>query len=233
MSRPTKRSEIGLSVEAIAEQSARRDGVPGGTTIALAREVAGRTRGGEAWTPANGIAVAAVIRPPWQPAEADIAWILAALAGVKTIQNLGLELGKCQWPDVLCIGDRSVGRSFAKVFLGPGSIDFAVLSVRLDVGELLSYVVTDASTVEAAATEELNRAAVLSTRVDAADIRREFIPLCRTIGQTIEVDLKPKGYARGSVVDLAENGGIVIESSTGMREIVTVDSLRRVRLVST
>ena len=227
--RPTKRSEIGLSVEAIAEQSARRDGVPCGTTFVLAREVAGRTRGGEAWNPANGIAVAVVIRPPWQPEEADVAWILAALAGVRTIRNLGLQQSECQWPDVLCVGDRPIGRSFAKAFLGPGSIEFAVLSVRLDVGELLSCVATDASVVEAAASEELDRAAVLSRNVDTADIRREFIGLCRTIGQTIEVDLKPKGYARGRVVDLAESGGIVVESSTGMREVVTVDAFRRIR----
>jgi len=232
VSRPTKRSEIGLSVEAIAEQSARRDGAHGGTTFALTREVAGRTRGGEAWNPANGIAVAAVIRPPWQPEEADVAWILAAIAGVRTIRNLGLQRSECQWPDVLCVGDRPVGRSFAKAFLGPGSIDFAVLSVRLDLGEILSYVTTDVSAVESAVTEQLDRAAVLSTNVDTTEIRREFIGLCRTIGQTIEVDLRPKGYARGSVVDLAESGGIVVESSTGMREVVTVDAFRRIRPIS-
>jgi len=233
VSLPTQRSEIGLSVEAIAEQSARRDGVPGGTTIAVTREVAGRTRGGEAWTAANGVAVAAVIRPPWRPEEADIAWILAASAGVRSLQHLGLERSECQWPDVLCVGDHPVGRSFARTFLGPGVIDFAVLSVRLDIGELLSHGSIDASTLEEAVTEELDRAAVLSSRVDTTEIRREFIGLCRTVGQTIEVDLKPKGYIRGTVVDLAESGGIVVESATGMREVVTVDSLRRIRPMST
>lgn len=228
----SQRAELGLSVEAVAEHAARRDGVPSGTTYALSREVAGRTRGGEAWAAQRSAAVAVIVRPLWAPEEADITWVLAAVAGTRALSSIGISNSECQWPDVLTIKDHVVGRSYAKAFLGPGVIDFAVLSVRFDLDAVEKQSDVGLMELEQSAVNELNRAARLAEDCAVSEIRHEYIGLCSTFGQTLEIDLKPKGYVRGTVVDLAPSGGIVVESSTAMREVVSVDSLRRLKPIS-
>jgi biotin-(acetyl-CoA carboxylase) ligase len=233
MPSPSQRAELGLSVEAIAEQAARRDGAPSGTTYALSREVAGRTRGGEAWAAQRSASVALIIRPPWAPEEADLTWILAAIAGTRALSSIGISNSECQWPDVLMIKEQVVGRSYAKAFLGPGIIDFAVLSVRFDLDAVETQSDVGLMELEQSVVGELNRVVRLAEDCAISEIRREFVGLCSTFGQTLEIDLKPKGYVRGTVVDLAPTGGVVVESSTAMREIVSVDALRRLKLLST
>lgn len=231
MSRPTHKAEIGLSVDIIAEQAARRDGVPNGTTFSVSREVAGRTRSGEAWSVGESVAVAVLLRPNWRPECADLVWILALLAGARALQSLEPKYSDGQWPDVLSIGDSVVGRSFAKAYFGPGTIDFAVLSVRLDVEAVRKHLSVNVNDLEGAVTKQFELIAESSMGEDSTDTRREFAGFCRTLGQTLEIDLRPKGYVRGTAVDIAENGGLVVESSTGMREIVMVDTLRRLRVL--
>lgn len=228
----SQRAELGLSVEAVAEHAARRDGAPSGTTYALSREVAGRTRGGEAWAAQRSAAIAVIIRPPWTPEEADITWVLAAVAGTRALSSIGISNCECQWPDVLTIDEHVVGRSYAKAFLGPGVIDFAVLSVRFDLDAVEKQSDVGLRELEQSAVSELNRAARLAEDYAISEIRHDFIDLCSTFGQTLEIDLKPKGYVRGTVVDLAPSGGIVVESPTAMREIVSVDALRRLKPLS-
>lgn len=223
-----RRFELGLSVESLAEAWARRDQGPHGAAVVVDREIAGRLRGGPGWAAAEALAVGVVARPRCAPEQVDVAWIAASLAALEVVQSLVGEADvQAQWPDVVSVGEVPVAWATVRSQLGPGVISFVVLTVRLDVERLRSVgAAVDRSVLTDALTAALRRSAELLD--DGGSWRERYAEHCSTLDSMVHVDLLPKGYARGRAARVDEQGHLVLESPTGLLDIIGVDAVRRV-----
>lgn len=234
MEEPFRHSGIGISVEAIAEAWARQESAPDGGLVVLDAEVAGRVRGGWGWTSPSSVAVGLILRPTWDPVVADKAWLVPSVAAIIALGDLGLN-AHCRWPDEIVIDEIVVGRTTARVTLGPGMVDFAVVTVRLDLDALdragiSSHVDTTSDKGRSHVTEIVGDALRQANGLcDNPEILRlEYASSCRTIGSIVHVEMQPRGFTRGRAVDVSDAGSLIVESSTGMRETVSVDALKAV-----
>jgi len=226
---PNRHSGIGISVEALTEAWARQELAPDGAVMVVDAEVAGRVRGGWGWTSPSSVAVGLVMRPNWDPLVADKSWLVPSVAAMIALSALGAEAHSL-WPDEIVVDNRIVGRTTARATLGPGTVDFAVVTVRLDLEALSALGLEhDRELVTTAVGNALRHANGLCDNPEI--LRLEYASTCRTIGALVHVEMQPRGFTRGRAVDVNSAGALVVESSTGMQEAVPVDALKYVTIL--
>ena len=128
----------------------------------------------------------------------------------------------CEWPDtVLAPGGAEVVVN-AVCVLGPGRVDYAILTARLGPAAAFDPPVGTDGLIG-----ELRAAARLLDEPDelVAAYRRR----CATVGCTAAVALLPHGAARGKVRGIGADGRLEIESPTGLVERITVSSFSSLR----
>lgn len=217
-----ERTPVALSIDALAQQAARRDGAPAGSVIVVDREIAGRIRGGVEWTAQNAIAVASIARPVALGAEtADVAWLAAGLATADAVTELTHCATDCWWPDGIVTKDLPGVRvaTGAITLLGPGRVDVAILLARIGViaglGGGRDAIATELASSLAAATDWLDEPETLVERYRAR---------CATLGREVRARLLPAGMLHGRAADVRSSGALVIETPTGLLESTTVAS---------
>lgn len=229
MSDSIRRAPIGLSTEALCEAWARREHALFGSIQILDREIAGRVRGGHAWTVFPAFAASVIVRPNIDPSQAEMGWMSASLAAAEALEHIGLTAITCLWPDVVTgvgCNDGVLARATARSHLGPGVISFCVLTVRFDLSHIAQHLGQDVSK------EKLEEAVIACLRRQATlleeprQVGESYVKRCGSLGRTWQVNLLPKGYARGVASTIDGCGSLVIETGTGMREIITVDALK-------
>lgn len=228
MNPPTRRAAVALSVEALLQQWARQSAAPAGAAVVADTEIAARGRGGVEWRTSNAVAVSVLARPgDLDPGAADVSWAAASLAAAQALENCRDGRRFCLWPDLI-EGEPSddleaaVG---AACTLGPGTVEFAVLTVRagpVTVPEERSRM-TDALL--------MHLRSLAAGIDDPASILDEYRRRCATLGQAVEVALLPHGTMRGLAEDIDDAGRLVLESPTGLREQVAVGALNKVTLL--
>ena len=233
MSDSIRRAPIGLSTEALCEAWARQENALSGSIQILDREIAGRVRGGQAWTVFPAFAASIIVRPKIDISQAEMGWMSASLAAVEALENIGLTATTCLWPDVVIgVGSKDgvLARVTARSHLGPGVITFCVLTARFDLSHIAHHFGQDVSM------KKLEEAVIVSLRQQATlfeDPRRvgeSYSKRCGSLGRTWQVNMLPKGYARGVASTIDNCGSLVIESGTGMREVINVDALKDIVL---
>ncbi len=234
MSDIIRRLPIGISTEALCEAWARQEHAPAGSVQILGREIAGRVRNDRPWTVLPALAASVVTRPHLDLTQAEIAWMSASLAASEALGDLGIDESRCLWPDVVVGADSEevpLAVVTARSHLGPGVIAFCVLTVRFDLSRVAECVGRDVATeLEEAIVRRLRQQAILLD--DPREVCVRYTARCSTLGRAWQVNLLPKGYTRGVATTVDDRGSLVIESGTGMREVVTVDSLKDIVPVS-
>ena len=224
-------SPVGISVEQLAAAWARREGAEPGATVVLGQEISGRMRLGIPWQtrPADALACATVLRPQLRPEAEDVLWVVALCAAAAAT---GAKPG---WPDLLFNGDgRQIGAVNLDVQLGPGRIESAVVSLRVDLSALGHP--SDGrekirENMVAAFSAQALRCAALAEDT-RADLLEEYAGVSSVIGRRVRTRLLPKGETRGTAVAVDPLGLLVLESPTGMLERLSPRMVLRVEAMS-
>ena len=227
-----ERVTVALSAEARMHQRARQEAAPAMSVVVVDTEIAARLRGGVEWDRADALAVAVLARPGGLDyRNAELAWPAAGLAAASALSELTGDRYVCDWPDrVRCAVEASGGgdaapepatvAATASTHLGPGRVDYAVLTVRAaPVGMLGSR---DAL-IESVVSHVAEGARLLD---DPETLLGRYRECCATLGHAVAISLAPSGSKRGVATDIAPSGGLVVRSATGLTETVSVSALR-------
>lgn len=145
--------------------------------------------------------------------------------GSDTARALDADGGRehcCEWPDTVLVPGGAEVVVNAVCVLGPGRVDYAILTVRLGPAAAFDPPVDADGMVG-----ELRAAARLLDEPD--ELVAAYRKRCATVGCTAAVALLPHGAARGTVRGVGADGRLEIESPTGMVERIAVSSFSSLR----
>lgn len=214
---------------------ARKDGAPHGSAIMVDHEINALGRIGAEWNaaPADTLAGAIVLRPPLEADAADLGWLIGGLAVSQAIAALRPDVAPATWwPDgvVAKADDSTIGTVLCEAQLAPGRVRAAIVTFRVDMKtigvtgadgrEELLTAILDAFDKVSASLEE-------STQAVAAAYESGNVMM----GRRVKLRLRPTGEARGSVAGFDTNARLLLRSSTGLVERITVDMLRDIEVV--
>ncbi|MEO5678176.1 MAG: hypothetical protein ABIS47_00745 [Acidimicrobiales bacterium] len=206
---------------------------PSGATVVVAHEVSPLGRLGQPWTvPAlSTLAFAVVLRPVLTADEADVPWLIGALAVADGIEAAGGRPARAAWPDLVVDAEDGTTRAAlrADVQLGPGKVRVAVVSVRLDVSDGADRARRD-ELVEAIGTQLDLRTAQLADGV--AGPLAAYEKRCSTLGHNLKLRLLPRGEMRAHASAIDPLGRLELRSATGMVERVSVNMVRGVEVLA-
>lgn len=218
-----RRVPVAVSAEALMHQWARQESAPAGSALVVDTEISARLRGGVIWRNPDPLAAAVLARPAGlDPSRTDLAWLAASLGAARALDPAASHEHRCEWPDtVLAPGGAEVVVN-AVCALGPGRVDYAILTVRLGPAAAFDPPVDADGLVG-----ELRAAARLLDEPD--ELVAAYRKRCATVGCTAAVALLPHGAARGTVRGIGADGRLEIESPTGMVERIAVSSFSSLR----
>lgn len=237
---PVQHYPVGVSVDSLALGWARQHDAPEGALVVTEMELSARGRRGQTWVSVGGrsLSFAVVLRPALPPEGEGLLWLLASLAAAEGVSDAaGLDV-RLKWPNDLLVAGRGIGGVRVEAQLGPGSIESAILTMRVNVGleeedfppDLRPRVTSVA--IEGATCSRLDVLAAvlhrLATRYEAgvSSLLEDYRERCDTIGTRVRALLMPSGEAAGRAADVDDHGGLVIETPGGQGTI-GVDRLQR------
>jgi BirA family biotin operon repressor/biotin-[acetyl-CoA-carboxylase] ligase len=234
---------VAVSVEAMASAWARQEQAPEGATVVAAQELAARGRRGTVWKtiPDRSLSLAVVLRPALPPAGEQLLWLLASLAAAEGLDKLGVAEVRLKWPDDIFVGDGKIGVIRVQAHLGPGQIDSAVLTFRLNLS-VTPDDVPDASpaSVAGATGGTVEPSEVIDAVLTALEGRYHggvepllaaYRARCLTIGTRVRAELLPRGEVEGIAKAVDDQGSLEVEVHGGGIHPVTVETLRRLRVI--
>jgi BirA family biotin operon repressor/biotin-[acetyl-CoA-carboxylase] ligase len=222
---PHEAYPVAVSVDSIALSWVRQEGAPEGSVVAVETELSGRGRRGTPWVSvAGGTLAFAVLLRPELPVEAEgLLWPLASLAAAEGASEAsGVEVA-LKWPNDLLAGDRRLGLVDVSAQLGPGRIDSAVLTVRLNATLEDAEVpdgLRDAATSLTAQGGDAAREDVLAGIVrrlevryggSVADLLDAYRERCATLGRRVRAEMEPAGEVAGVATDVDGSGRLVVD----------------------
>ncbi|HVM00998.1 MAG TPA: biotin--[acetyl-CoA-carboxylase] ligase [Egibacteraceae bacterium] len=240
LGRPVQHYGVAVSAESLALGWARQHDAPEGALVVADVELSARGRRGQTWVSRAGrsLAFSVVLRPGLPPAGEGLLWLLASLAaaeGLEAVTDLDVRL---KWPNDLLVGGRGIGGIRIDAHLGPGSIESAVVTVRVNVGlheddfpaELRGGVTSLAMEGAQRARSDVLAAVLdrLAARYEAgvASLLDDYRARCETIGTRVRALLMPTGEAVGLAADVDDHGALVLETPGG-RGGIGVDRVQR------
>lgn len=212
---------------------ARRSGP---VLVVAARQTAGRGRRRSAWENApRALAASLAFAPGWAPADWGLLPLLAGLAAVRTLAGRAAAV-RLKWPNDLVVEQAKVGGILVE---GADGVVVAGLGLNLwwpappaGYGAILA----DDPGPGAGPALARGWAGELAGLVDLGPAgwpREEYRAACVTLGVEVSwteaVDGRgEEGRSRGLAVDVAADGGLVVESGSGRLVLRTAD-VRHVR----
>ncbi len=226
MSPETRHVPLALSADALMLQWARQEQAPAGSAIIVDNEIAARTRGGSHWTRPDSLTIAVLARPrTLEPDVAELAWLAGGIGAASAFDDLSADRYVCVWPDRVESSFATGGRQRPEIvitassLLGPGRIEHVVVIARITGASQ----VPDASLIPVTI-EHLRRATELLDEPER--VVSLYRDRCVALGARVSIALLPTGTIQGRACDVGNDGSLVIESITGMRERVAVAAFR-------
>lgn len=216
---------VAVSVDSIALSWIRQEGAPEGSVVAVETELSGRGRRGIPWVSvAGGTLAFAVLLRPELPVEAEgLLWPLASLAAAEgAAEAAGVDV-TLKWPNDLVAGGRRLGLVDVSAQLGPGRIESAVLTVRLNAALEEAEVpdgLRDGATSLRAEGGDATREDVLARIVrclevryggSVADLLDAYRERCATLGRRVRAEMEPAGEVAGVATDVDGGGRLVVD----------------------
>lgn len=237
---PVETYEVAVSTESLALAWARQRDAPEGALVVADAELSARGRRGTPWVSVAGksLAFSVVTRPGLPAAGEGLLWLLVSLATAEGIAELtGLD-ARVKWPNDVLVEGRGLAAVRVDAHLGPGQVESAVLTVRVnvdlsetDLGRATGRPVTSLALEQ----RPQSRVAVLEAILkrleerygqSVSDLLDAYRERCDTLDHRVRAELMPSGEAVGVAVDVDETGALVVESGA-KRSIVGVDALKR------
>lgn len=247
MSELVRHASVAISAPALAHQWARQEQAPSGAAVTVDTEIAGRLRGGAEWVSDDAVAVTVIARPDdLSPSATDLAWLATGLAGREAAAALsrvlsggaepsgisgpsgGVPEPVCRWPDAVVGPDLPRMVAAVDASLGPGRVEYVVATVRLAPVSTMTTanVDLDRHAVGLTVIESLRR--WLETLNRPEQLLAEYRRHCATLSELVAVTLLPRGTLKGRAAGISDSGGLVVESSTGLRQVVAVGEVGEV-----
>lgn len=228
-----RRYRMGVSGAALALAWARQEDAPHGATVVVEREVSPLGRLSKLWStpPESTLSFAVVLRPPLSVEEADATWLLAGLATAEGAEVASGRPMSTWWPDAVRDTERGdeIAQLKVEVQLGPGKVRSAVAGVRVDLDRL---------GVEAARGDEVLEAVLgavdrhsASLGEGSTGVAAAYDARCGVLGRRVKLRLLPKGETRGVARRVDRTARLELESTTGMVQRITIDTLRDLEAV--
>lgn len=237
---PVQAYEVAVSTESLAQAWARQEDAPEGALVVADAELSARGRRGTSWVsvPGRSLAFSVVVRPGLPAAGEGLLWLLTSLATAEGLEAVtGLD-ARLKWPNDVLVDGRGIAAVRVDAHLGPGQVELAVLTVRVNVDlseDDLSRAPGRPVTSLAVEGVSQPRVAVLSAVLDrlearygesVSDLLTAYRARCDTLNRRVRAELMPSGEAAGLAGDIDETGALVVESGS-RRSVVGVDALKR------
>lgn len=224
LGRPLRHYPLALTTEALALAWARREAAPEGALVVADQEVSPRGRRGPAWTvfPGQGLYASLVLRPGLPPQGEGLLHLLASLAVAEGLERAAGVRCTLKWPDDVTIGGAKVAGIKAEAQLGPGRIDSAVVTFRVNVAvplEALSRVEGAATSLFAATGSAPSRWEVMAHILaalheryehDVVELLAAYSERCSTLGSPVRALLLPRGEVSGTAEAVDAAGALVV-----------------------
>lgn len=216
---------VTVSVDSLALGWLRQEGAPEGAVVAADSELSARGRLGIPWVSVAGGSLAfSVLLRPQLPAEGEgLLWLLASLAAAEGVTAASGVDVRLKWPnDLLAPGGR-LGLVDVSAQLGPGQVETAVLTVRLNAALTADEVPTglrDAVTSLTVEGGDASRETVLARIVERLEARYSagvpdlldaYRERCATLGRPVRAQMQPSGEVAGVATDFDSGGRLVVD----------------------
>jgi BirA family biotin operon repressor/biotin-[acetyl-CoA-carboxylase] ligase len=172
-----------------------------------------------------------VLRPRLEPRQAGLLTLLAGAALAEASRSLGADAG-CTWPNDLMTPDGKAGGILAESAIGDGALRHVVIGTGVNLGGAPAGVPGAAALagVEAAPLlEAYLRAFALRYRPDEPGFAAEVVAAARAVSLTLGTDVEAAragDEVSGRAVDLDEEGGLVVDTGSGLVTIAFGELVR-------
>lgn len=243
---PVRVHPVVTSTEALALGWARQKDAPEGALVTADQELSARVRRGVPWVSHAGrsLAFSVVLRPDLPPEGEGLLWLLASLAAAEGVERLGDVDVRLKWPNDLLIAHKRLGGVRIDARLGPGVVELAVVTFRLNVGgtadDFPETLRAEVTTLEAEGVTS-DRLAVMAAVLEQLEQRygagvQELLAAykerCDTLGRRVRAQLlMTTQEASGVATDVSPGGGLVLRTPGGAGT-VSVDQLARLDVSS-
>ena len=221
---PVRADEVTGSTNATAASLAV-EGAPEWTLVAAGHQTAGRGRLGRSWRdrPGGALMCSFVLRPPLSPRQAGLLTLLAGACLAEAARSLGVGCG-CKWPNDLMTPLGKAGGILAESAVEDGRLRHVVIGTGVNLGTPppgLDGAAALPDTEAAPLLEAYLRSFAARYSPAAAGFAADVIEAARatslTLGARIEAVRAGDGEpVRGTAVDLDTEGGLVVDTGTGM-----------------
>ena len=224
-----------------------QEGAPEGTVVVAEAQSTGKGRLSRGWySPARkGIWFSVILRPPFLPQEAPKCTLLAAVAVVRAMKDMGFPVG-IKWPnDVLYEGKKLVG-ILTEMSAEMERINYVVIGTGINVNlwpEDFPEDVRDiATSLSMIGKRNIDRTELFIRILEALDdlyvivakdgfdeVLDEWRRYSVTLGQQVNV-IGVKETFTGTAADIDDDGALLIDTPEGHRKVLAGDVSIRPRL---
>lgn len=228
------------------------DGEPEGVVLVADHQTGGRGRLGRTWTapPRSSLLVSILLRPSLPAGLAFAATMAVGVSAAEACREVaGVEVG-LKWPNDLVVEvgageQRKLGGMLAESLLDGDRVGALVVGLGLNVNwpaalpaELDGIAVAlnhrtgsdvDREDLLVALLTGLDqRRDRLADEAGRAELRREYLDRCTTIGRRVRAELADRSL-EGTAADLSPEGHLVVEDARGHRHEVVAGDLVHLR----
>lgn len=215
------------------------EGAPEGILVISEEQTAGRGRMGRSWIspPGTGIWMSVLLRPTISSSRAALITPLVAVALNRSIREVtGLPSG-IKWPnDILIKGGKAAG-ILTEIYLEQESIQYIIVGIGINVNTdyFPKEIREEATSLSLSSGHPISRLKILiavllelerqyldfTVKGNFDTILSDYRRMSVTIGERVNI-VGRKGMGKAVALDIAENGGLLIENDDGtIEEIIS------------
>jgi BirA family biotin operon repressor/biotin-[acetyl-CoA-carboxylase] ligase len=232
-------SEMGRKIHGHDELESTNDeahrlaeaGAEHGEVVIAETQTKGRGRLGRSWIspPGKGLTLSVILRPSLPPARAPEMTIVAAVAVCEAAHELGVQGARIKWPNDVEIRGQKLAGLLSEMRTDGDRIRHLILGIGLNVGltahdfpeglratslSMETGVHTPRPVACAQLLEHLEEWLALHETEGFAPVRERWRELSSTLGRRVRISGGTPPLLEGEAVDLAEDGALLIRSST-------------------
>ncbi len=224
-------------------------GAKEGTIIVAENQTRGRGRREKKWLCPMGTSILAsiILHPQIEIKKAGILTLLSAVSVARAIHNLTNLQAFIKWPNDVVINNKKVCGILAETRLDKDKINFIVIGMGINVNIHKSQMPKEIEEIATSLSIELgndiSRVYLLQEvlrqleeryiRLKNGEFEKlidEWRTLSNTLGSSVEVSMQDRIF-RGHVLDIDEDGVLVLELSNGSIQRIYNDDLVRLSII--
>jgi BirA family biotin operon repressor/biotin-[acetyl-CoA-carboxylase] ligase len=205
------------------------EGAAEGTVVVAETQTKGRGRMGRAWASSKGkgIYFSIVLRPTCSAADAARLTLVAAVAVSEATEKVTGLQPRIKWPNDLLLNDKKVCGILTELRAEVDRAQFVIVGFGLNVNNTAAQLLPEAISLREVKGDAVSRVALLQEILRSFEARylaiaregygpafKEWRLRSATLGRRVRFVERQKTL-EGIAVDLAEDGGLVVEFPTG------------------